>query len=114
MLSDELIIDIAKYIKDRVKSAEVVFDDKEPESVQIIRKEIVGDTLKILVNTTKGKGTIKDLRLLDENEKVLISKPRGTIKTIDHAIVSSFWIRIGEEEIEDPINIFEIKEGLDG
>ncbi len=114
MLSNELINDIAEYIKDRVSTAEVVFDDKKPESVQVIRKEIQGDTIKILVNTTKGKGTIKDLRLLDKNGKVLISKPRGTIKTIDHAIVSSFWIRIVEEEIDDPINIFELKEGLNG
>ena len=114
MLSDELINDIAEYIKDRVKIAEVVFDEKEPESVQIIRKEIADNTLKVFVNTTKGKGTITDLRLVDENGKVLISKPRGTIKTIDHSIVSTFWIRIMEEEIDDPINIFELKGGLDG
>lgn len=114
MLSEALIADIARYIKDRVKTAEVVFDEKEPEGVQIIRKEIADNTLKVFVNTTKGKGTITDLRLLDEAGKVLISKPRGTIKTIDHAIVSTFWIKIMEEEIDDPINIFEIKEGLDG
>lgn len=114
MLSNELIIDIAKYIKNRVRSAEVVFDGKKPEKVEIIRKDISANTLKVFVNTTKGKGTIKDIRLLDENDKVIISKPRGTIKTIDHAIVSTFWIKIVEEEIDNPINIFEIKEGLDG
>ena len=114
MLSGELITDIAQYIKDRVKSAEVVFDDKEPESVQIIRKDIKDNTLKVFVNTTKGKGTITDIRLLDDKGSVLISKPRGTIKTIDHAIVSTFWIKIVEEEIEDPISIFELKEGLNG
>ena len=114
MLSNELINDIAEYIKDRVKSAEVVFEGKDPEKVEIIRKDIKDNTLKVFVNTTKGKGTIKDIRLLDENEKVIISKPRGTIKTIDHAIVSTFYIKIVEEEIDNPINIFELKEGLNG
>lgn len=112
MLSKELLADVAKFIKDKVKTAEVVFEGKEPEAVQIIRKEITDNTLKVFVNTTKGKGTITDLRLLDDKGNAIISKPSGTIKTIDHAIVSTFWIRIAEEEIADPINIFELREGL--
>lgn len=114
MLSEQLISDVAVYIKNRIKTAEVVFEGKKPEPAQIINKEITNDVLKVFVNTTKGKGTIEDVRLLDDKGQVLISKPRGVVKTIDHAIISTFWIRVLEEELANPVNIFEIKEGLDG
>lgn len=105
---------MAVFIKDKVKTAEVVFDDERVEDVQIMRKYVEGNLLKVNVNTTKGVGTIKDIRLKDANGKTLISKPRERVKTTGYAIVSSFYVKVTEEEIEDPINIFEIKEGLDG
>ncbi|MBA7490434.1 hypothetical protein ES702_00972 [subsurface metagenome] len=114
MLSKDLINDVAVFIKDKVKTAEVVFDDDRVEEVSIMRKYVVDNLLKVNVNTTKGVGTIKDIRLKDANGKILISKPREKVKTTGYAIVSSFYIKIVEEEIDDPINIFEIKEGLDG
>lgn len=114
MLSDFLLKEVGEYIKDKVKTAEVVFENEKPREVEILRKTLDGDLLKIFVNTTKGVGTIVDIRLLDKDKNILISKPRGRIKTIDHAIVSTFWIRIVEEEIDNPVNIFELKEGLNG
>lgn len=114
MLSEQLIDEIAIFIKDKVKTAEVVFDDERVEDVQIMRKYVEGNLLKVNVNTTKGIGTIKDIRLKDANGKILISKPRERVKTTGYAIVSSFYIKVTEEEIDDPINIFEIKEGLNG
>ena len=107
MLSQELITDVCTYIKDKIVTAQVVFEGKPPEKIDIMRKEIVDDTLKVFVNTTKGKGNIEDVRLLDEDGHVLISKPKGVIKTIDHAIVSTFWIRVTEQELANPISIFE-------
>lgn len=114
MLSDFLLKEVGEYIKDEVKTAEVVFENEKPRKVEILRKTLDGNLLKIFVNTTKGVGTIVDIRLLDKDKNILISKPRGRIKTIDHAIVSTFWIRIVEEEIDNPVNIFELKEGLNG
>lgn len=114
MLSEQLLNDVAVFIKDKVKTAEVIFDDERVEDVQIMRKYVEGNLLKINVNTTKGIGTIKDIRLKDTNGNILISKPRERVKTTGYALVSSFYIKIVEEEIEDPINIFELKEGLNG
>ena len=105
---------VCQFIKDEIQTAVVVFEGKEPEEVQIIRKNLDKDTLKVLVNTTKGAGTITDIRLLDDKGNVLISKPKGKVKTIDHGIISTFWIKIVEEEILDPINIFELKGALNG
>lgn len=114
MLSQELLNNVAGFIKDKIKTAEVIFDDGRAEEVQIMRKYVVDDLLKVNVNTTKGIGTIKDIRLKDANGKILISKPRDRVKTNGYALVSSFYIKIVEEEIDDPINIFELKEGLNG
>lgn len=114
MLSDHLITSVGEFIKEQIKTAVVVFEDKEPEEVTIMRKDVNDDTLKVFVNTTKGAGTITDIRLLDENGKVLISKPKGRIKTLDHAMVTTFWLRILEEEVEKPINIYELEGGYSG
>ena len=105
---------MAGFIKDKIKTAEVVFDDGRTEEVQIMRKYVEGNLLKVNVNTTKGVGTIKDIRLKDANGKILISKPRDRVKTTGYALVSSFYIKIVEEEIDNPISIFELKEGLNG
>lgn len=105
---------VCQFIKDEIKTAVVVFEGKEAEEVQIIRKNLEKDTLKVLVNTTKGAGTITDIRLLDDKGNLLISKPKGRVKAIDHGIISTFWIKIVEEEILDPINIFELKGALNG
>lgn len=114
MLSDQLLVDVADFIKDKIATAEVIFDGEKAEDVQIMRKETKDNLLKVYVNTTKGSGTIKDIRLKDANGKILISKPRERVKTTGYAIVSSFYIKITEEEIENPLNIAEIREGLNG
>lgn len=111
MISDYLIEQIAKETKDKIKSAEVVLDGVEQE-VSILRKEVEGNLLKVYVNTSKGKGTITDIRLKDEKGNLLLSKPAERIKTSGYAIVSSFYIRFVEEEIEDPVSIFEMR-GID-
>ena len=114
MISEQFLSELAEFIKDRVKTAEVIFDGKAPETVQILRKDVVGNLLRVHVQTTKGVGTIKDIRLKDAKGDVIISKPRDRVKTTGYALVSSFYIRVIEEEIDNPINIFEMKEGLDG
>ena len=114
MLSEYLMTNICQFIKDEIKTAVVVFEGKDPEEVQIIRKNLEKDTLKVLVNTSKGVGTITDIRLLDDKGNVLISKPKGRVKTIDHGIISTFWIKIVEEEVQNPISIFELKGAMNG
>lgn len=115
MLSKELITDVAVYIKDRIKTAEVVFEGKDPEEVGIMKKEVRGNLLRVLINTTKGVGTITDIRLKDAKGNILISKPREKVKTTGYAVVSSFYIKVVEEEIDDPVSLFEMRGGaLDG
>lgn len=114
MLSDQLMVDVAQFIKEKIATAEVVFDDERVEEVQIMNKRVVGSVLQINVTTTKGIGTIKDIRLKDAKGIILLSKPRERVKTTGYALVSSFYIKITEEEIANPLNIIEIKEGLNG
>lgn len=114
MLSDQLLIDIVQFIQDKITSAEVVFDDGRVEDVQIMRKFVKGNLLRVHVSTANGVGIITDIRLKDADGKILINKPRGRIKTTGYALVSSFYIKITEEEIENPLSIFEVKEGLNG
>ncbi|MDY2918040.1 MAG: hypothetical protein SOU08_00100 [Anaerococcus sp.] len=112
MISEYLINEIMEFTKDQVKSAEAVINDKV-EEVEILRKEIKGNVLKVFVNTAKGKGTITDIRLKDDKGNILLSKPFERVKTTGYAIVSSFYIRFIEKEVEDPINIFEMANDLE-
>lgn len=111
MISDFLIGQIALETKDKIQSAEVVLDGKVKE-VPILRKEVEGDLLKVYVNTASGKGTITDIRLKDDKDNLLLSKPAERIKTNGYAIISSFYIRFVEEEMKDPISVFELR-GID-
>lgn len=106
MLSEKLINDLAKYTAGRIEKAEVVIDG-ETRSVPIIKREVVGDLVKVYVNTTKGKGEITDVRLLDDKGELMVSKPGSRIKNVGYALVSSFYIKFIEEEITDPKAVFE-------
>lgn len=108
MISDFLINQIAEETKNKVKRAEVVVNGNV-EKVGIYNKDVKDNLIKIFVNTTTKNGTITDVRLLDDKDRVLISKPAKIIKTAGYGIVSSFYIRIVEEEVKDPISIFEMR-----
>jgi hypothetical protein len=107
MLSDELKLDILEFIQDKVTTAEMVIDEVATP-IQILRTEIKGDLLKIYTNASEGKGQITDLYIKDGEGNVIISKPRSILKNSHYGLVSSFYIRIREEIIENPINIFEM------
>ena len=70
--------------------------------------------LKKLMVKLPSKGLISDIRLLDEKGRVLLSKPSERIKNVGYALVSSFYIRFVEEEIKEPMSIFELRGGQDG
>lgn len=109
MLSDELKLNILEFIQDKVATAEMVIDDVATE-IQILRVDIdeERDLLKIFTNASEGKGQITDLYIKDEAGNIIISKPRSILKNSHYGLVSSFYIRIREEIIENPINIFEM------
>lgn len=111
MISDFLIGQIALETKDKIQSAEVVLDG-EVKEVPILRKEVEGNLLKVYVNTSNGRGTITDIRLKDDKDNLLLSKPAERIKTNGYAIISSFYIRFVEEEMEDPVSVFKLR-GID-
>ena len=108
MISDYLLNKIALETEAKITKAEVEIDGKL-EKVQILRKDVVKNLLKVYVNTTKSKGLITDIRLLDDDGRVLLSKPCERIKNIGYALVSSFYIRFVEEEVTDPISVFELR-----
>lgn len=108
MLSEYLINKIAEETKDKIRTAEIDIDGRT-EEVAILKKEIKGNLLKVFVSSSNDKGNITDIRLLDREGHVLISKPKEMVKTVGYAIVSSFYIRFVEEELEDPVNIFELR-----
>lgn len=111
MISDFLLGQIALETKEKIKSAEVVLDGDLKE-VPILKKEVEGNLLKVYVNTSKGKGTITDIRLKDDRGNLLLSKPCERVKTNGYAIISSFYIRFVEEEMKDPVSVFELR-GID-
>lgn len=106
MLSKELINDIAKYIENRVDSAQMIIDDV-PVPIDIIKTEVDGNLIKVFTNTTKGKGQISDILIKDSSGVVIMSKPRAVLKSSTHSLISSFYIKIVERESSMPINIFE-------
>lgn len=109
MLSEDLKLQILEFIKSKVVKAEMVIDDVATE-IQILRVDIdeERDLLKIFTNASEGKGQISDLYIKDEAGNIIISKPRSILKNSHYGLVSSFYIRIREEIIENPINIFEM------
>lgn len=108
MLSEYLINKIAEETKDKIRTAEIDIDGRTEEA-SILKKEVKGNLLKVFVSSSSDKGNITDIRLLDKEGHVLISKPKERVKTIGYAIVSSFYIRFVEEEMEDPVSIFELR-----
>lgn len=107
MLSELLIEDICKFIAASIDSAEAVIDEKAIP-ISILRIDTGKDIVKVFTNANDGKGTITDIRLLDKNKKVLISRPEMIIKDNSFGLVSTFYIRIKEFENANPINIFSV------
>ena len=110
MITEKLMTDVLEFIKSKIGTAEMVIDGVV-EPVQILDTKIEGNLLKIFTNTTKGKGTITDLYIKDDDGNVVLSKPRMILKTHAYGVVSSFYIQLEEKEIPDPINIFETVRG---
>lgn len=113
MISDYLLGQIAQETMDKIKGAEVVLDGETKKAV-LLRKDLEGSLLKVYVQMSTGSGDISDVRLVDDKGKVLISKPKGIVKTTGYAIVSSFYIRFKEEEVDEPVSIFELRGGQNG
>lgn len=106
MLAESLLNELAEYTASKIVSAEIVIDE-EIRDVKIMRKDVIGNLVKVYVNTTSGKGTITDIRLKDDKGNTLVSKPGNRIKNIGYALVSSFYIKFIEDEITDPKTIFD-------
>lgn len=113
MISDFLLEQIALETKDKIVRAEITIDGKT-EEVQILRKDQHKNLLKVFVNTTLSKGLISDIRLLDDKGRVLLSKPSERIKNVGYALVSSFYIKFVEDEVKEPVSIFELRGAENG
>ena len=109
MLSDDLKYQVLEFIRDKVATAEMVIDDVATP-IQILRTDLDRERslLKIYTNASEGKGQISDLYIKDSEGNIIISKPRSILKNSHYGLVSSFYIRIREEIIENPINLFEM------
>ena len=107
MLSEKLIADVCKFVESQVYSAELVIDN-EVKPMEILRTESEGDMLKIFTNASDGKGRITDIYIRDKEGNIIISKPDSVLKFTGYSLVASFYIRIKEVEISDPINIFDL------
>lgn len=114
MISDYLMTKILTYIKDQAHHAKIVIDGEEMDG-EILRAEITKDyLLKIFVSTPRASGQISDIKLYDDKNNVVISKPQNITKTKGYGLVSSFYINLIEREIADPKGIFTLMGGIDG
>lgn len=107
MLSEKLINEVALFIESKVSSAEMIIDGKKSE-MEILRTETNGNMLKIFTNASRGKGEITDINIKDDKGNIIISKPDSVLKNTGYSLVASFYIRIKEIEVDDPINIFDL------
>lgn len=110
MLSEKLISDICGFIESKVASAEMVIDGNK-KSMEILKTEISGNILKIFTNASEGKGRVSDIVIKDSDGNVIISKHDSLLKSTGYSLVASFYIRVKEVEIDDPINIFDLAKG---
>lgn len=108
MIAKEFINELTEYIKNRIKKAAVMLDGKDTE-VNILRIDCEGNVLKVYVNMGNGKGEITDIKLLGEDNKVIISKPRDIKKNNTFGVVCTFYVRIQEIEDIKPNTIFDIE-----
>lgn len=108
MLEDKIINEIANFVADKVDSAEMLIDGVA-EEVNIMNIQVVeNNLLKVFITAAQGKGEITDIRLKDIEGDIIMSKPRSVIKNPTFGLVSTFYIRFIEMEVNDPINIFEM------
>lgn len=108
MISEKMMTRIATFIRDQIDHAKIVIDGEELDA-EIIKVEMAPDNLiKVFVNTPRGKGMMTDLYLLDKDENVIVSKPKTIEKSVGYGLISSFYIKLIEREIENPANIFEM------
>ncbi len=107
MLSENLISEVVKFIESQIDSAEMIISGKVVP-MEILRTESKGNMLKVFTNASSGKGEVTDIVLKDAKGKVVITKPDSVLKATGYSLVASFYIRIREVEIDDPINIFEL------
>lgn len=107
MLSEKLIADVCKFVESQVYSAELVIDN-EVKPMEILRTESEGNMLKIFTNASDGKGRVTDIYIRDKGGNIIISKPDSVLKFTGYSLVASFYIRVKEVEVSDPINIFDL------
>lgn len=106
MLSKKLIADVAQFIEGQVVKAEAIIGGEAFE-IPIMKTEIDRDILKIYTNTSEQDGLITDIQIKNKAGEVIISKATSIQKDASYSVVSSFYIRITEEEVDKPLNIFE-------
>lgn len=112
MISDFAINRLVQFLDSEIAQADMVLDG-ETLPIQIIRTEAKDNTLIVFTNSAHGEGEISDIMLKDSDGNTIISNPKTTIKQGVNGFVSTFYIRIVEEEIQEPVDLFEFMKGRD-
>lgn len=110
MLSEYAIQEILNFLNGQIKSCEMIING-ETKSVPITKVEVKGNLLTVYTNTTEGQGTVSDMILKNADGEVILSRPQTTIKNAINGLVSTFYIRLVEEENSSLINIFDVVRG---
>lgn len=108
MLTQKTYRAVANLLAGMVHSAEVVLNDK-PVKISILRTEVSEDgrQVKIYTRAGKGQGKVTNLRILDQEGDPILERPKTLEMHPSYGLISTFWIEIGEKEIQSPISIFE-------
>lgn len=111
MISDYFMTQILNNIKDQVCDVKIVLDGKEVDG-EISGYTITDDhVLKLFVRAPKDPGQISDVRLYDEKQTLLVSKPKSVTRSEGYGLIIGFYFKLLGLEITDPAEIF-VKGGI--
>lgn len=107
MISDKAKFAVAKLLEGMMKKAEIVVNDKV-QTITILRTEVDKDVLKVYTQASKGEGTVTNIIIRDAEGDIILERPKSVVKNNNFGLISTFWIKIGETEVQNPISIFEL------
>lgn len=107
MLSEKAKGRMLECLLSSIDSAEMLIDGETVEA-PIIRAERQKDILKVFLNITQGQGQVSDIYILDADGEVVIHRPQMILKKSAYGLMSAFYIKLVEEEVEDPIKTFNL------
>lgn len=108
MLTEKTYKAVAKLLESMMVKAEIVLDEKVVP-ISILRTEISKDgrQLKVYTRASSGDGQVTNLRILDSEGDIVLERPKLIQMHPNYGLISTFWIEIGEREVQSPISIFE-------